>query len=69
MYKIIEVKIIVENKEYTSYGICYNDSVYINDISADKAAVEELVRRCNEEKLDPMHLNDVVEDFLTAGVI
>lgn len=69
MYKITEAKITVENKEYNSYGIYYNDSLYINDISVDKKAVEKLVRLCNEGELDPVHLYYVVEDFLAEGEI
>ena len=37
---------------------------YIPDISCNRAFVEELAHRCNEEQLSPMHLLDVVLDAL-----
>ena len=36
----------------------------VGDVTDDRAALEELVRKCNGLKLDPIHLWDVVEDFL-----
>ena len=38
---------------------------YIPDISCNRAFVEELAHRCNEEQLSPMHLLDVVLDALS----
>lgn len=35
-----------------------------NDLSEDKEAVLNLVRKCNELNLDVAHLEDVVVDFL-----
>ena len=36
---------------------------YVSNVSADREDVEALVRLCNKEKLDPIHLKDVVADF------
>ena len=36
----------------------------ISDVSADKSKVEELVDLCNKEQLEPVHIYDVIEDFL-----
>ncbi len=36
----------------------------VGDVTDDREALEELVRKCNELQLDPIHLEDVVEDFL-----
>ena len=36
---------------------------YVSNVSADREDVEELVQLCNKEKLDPIHLKDVVADF------
>ena len=58
----------------TSYGIAaYADSAEdgtatvvasVNDATADKQALSELVDRCNHLELSTVHLMDVVEDFL-----
>jgi len=57
-----------ESGLYRTYGIevCENgDPVEtIQDISLDRDAVAGLVHTCNRERLEPMHLRDVVEDFL-----
>lgn len=34
------------------------------DVTDDREALAELVRKCNELGLDPIHLGDVVEDFI-----
>ena len=54
----------------TGYGIAALDreSVTISaahDLSSNETEVAELVKMCNRLKLSPMHLQDVVEDFLT----
>ena len=36
----------------------------VGDVSGNKDEILELVRLCNECELDPMHLMDVVEDFI-----
>lgn len=38
----------------------------ISDICDDPARTERLVRLCNALKLAPVHLNDVVEDFVES---
>lgn len=65
MYKLTDKKIVVENQQYTVYGIKYNDTICIDDISTDKNKVEKLISDCNNHELDPIHLADIVEDFLS----
>ena len=38
----------------------------ISDISANIEAIERLVQYCNNLQLDPIHLQDVVTDFLAT---
>ena len=38
----------------------------MSDISMEKKAIEELVKYCNEQKLELMHFQDVIMDFLAA---
>lgn len=64
MYRVIEDKIIVEGIECCTYGIFYNDLFYVKDLSTDKDKVASLASLCNEGGLNPIHLNDIVEDFL-----
>lgn len=57
---------------YTAYGIVVcsmednerKEVLKISDVSADKSRVEELVDLCNKEQLEPVHIYDVIEDFL-----
>lgn len=68
MYKIIDKKISVEDITATTYGIEYTkDGVScakINDISLNKAKVEDLANTLNDNNLDPNQFFDVVEDIL-----
>lgn len=36
----------------------------VSDLSPDVQLVEGLVERCNSQELDPIHLKDIVTDFL-----
>ena len=40
--------------------------VRLHDITSDKDALTRLVLLCNRLQLSPIHLHDVVEDFLTS---
>lgn len=44
----------------TSSMLC----ISIKDISSDRAAVIRLAAQCQRLQLDPIHLLDVIEDFL-----
>ncbi len=51
-----------------SYGIAIcEDGIpieVISDISNDRGAIEELVKSCNDLRLSPYHIRDVIEDLL-----
>ena len=74
IYERIRGITVSEGKRYTTYGIAArlpHDSeqdgitiAAILDVSTDGEAVDALVARCNRLALSPVHLNDVVEDFL-----
>lgn len=64
MYKIAEDKIIMEDNEYITYGISYDDEFYVKDISLNKEEIVQLIQLCNDGNLHPIHLYDVVEDFI-----
>ncbi len=39
----------------------------ISDVSSDIEPVERLVKLCNDLQLDPVHLQDTVNDFLAVS--
>ena len=48
-----------------TYGIGCGECS-ITDVSCDEYAIRQLVSDCNRYRLDPVHLNDVVQDFINA---
>lgn len=56
----------------TSYGIsviqvCDGIAIVLQsviDVSSDRESIDLLVDTCNKLELDPIHLNDVVDDYL-----
>lgn len=67
-----ENKWCVNNGHYTSFGInaydfdkAQNPIQSISDIFLDCKSADRFVSTCNELELDIIHLNDVVEDFLS----
>ena len=72
-YALISEKLFSsELGRYRSFGIrafqkteCgWREVAFVSDVSTDRAAVEQLARRCTDGQLDPIHLLDVVEDAL-----
>lgn len=57
-----------EGEEYSAYGITVmsedGEIVSIPDVSTNYEDMRLLVETCTRECLDPIHLNDVIEDFL-----
>ncbi|MBQ2614738.1 MAG: hypothetical protein IJB80_05375 [Clostridia bacterium] len=72
-YQLIQGEYVVEDAvqvKYISYGIAAyegeTERARIEDVSLEKKEVEELVKICNDEELDLVHLRAVVEDFLAT---
>ena len=70
-YFLTEGEYIIDGNSHLGYGIrlvdksnLTSDGVTYNDISTNKERVGRLVFLCNELKLYPVHLKDVIEDFL-----
>lgn len=61
MYEMIEKK----KNDISVYGIKYGN-LQIDDISADKDKVEKFVDDINKYQLSPIHLGDVVDDFVES---
>lgn len=65
MYKLISKKYCIENISYIGYGIATsNGTLIIEDISTEKDKVEKLIVNCNDFDVSPIHLKDIVIDFL-----
>ena len=61
MYELTEQK----KNDISVYGVKYGD-LQIDDISADKDKVEKFVDEINKYQLSPIHLGDVIEDFVES---
>ncbi len=58
-----------DNNKHTVYGVDALDRFEnvlesVADIFFDKLKAEEFIKLCNEEKLELIHLEDVIEDAL-----
>ena len=63
-YTINESKVTNEENEIIlSYGISFGEK-QIKDISVNKTKIETLVSLCNQNNLSPIHIYDVIDDFL-----
>ena len=75
IYAVSEEKYALDEECRTSYGIvAYSNAdqdgtkiivASVRDITSDREALARLVNDCNRLKLSTVHLNDVVEDFLS----
>ena len=61
MYELTEQK----KNDISVYGIKYGN-LHIDDISADKDKVRKFVNDINKYQLSPIHLGDVVDDFVAS---
>lgn len=70
IYKLrTDIVLDEDNCEYTVYGITALDSyenvlMTVEDIFFDKQKAEEFVELCNQEKLELIHLQNVIEDVI-----
>lgn len=57
-----------EGEEYTAYGIKVlsgeEEIETISDVSANYEDIRLFCKACTEHELDPIHIYDVIEDFL-----
>lgn len=61
MYELTEQK----KNDISVYGVKYGD-LQIDDISADKDRVKKFIDDINKYQLSPIHLGDVVDDFVES---
>ena len=73
-YNILEEMISTDDVSRISYGIVVHTEteegktatilMSVRDITEDRSAIAELVSLCNRLELSPIHLLNVVDDFL-----
>lgn len=63
MYKICKSTKEIEGQIYTVFGI-EREGIRIDDVSSDRIRVIRLVELANALSLSPVHIKDVVIDFL-----
>ena len=69
-YKYTTLSVMFDN--VSTYGIgvtvSYDDCIIVTDsyidVSKNKYLIDNLVKLCNDLQLDPIHLDDVIDDFL-----
>ena len=73
MYRYVSFKEILYSEElgyYTAFGICaylYSTPIArISDVSLDAKAAQDLAYLLTAEQLDPIQLDDVIEDYLNT---
>ena len=75
-YRIIKQELYIGTDTRISYGIAaYNNAdesdtvsviASVSDITSNIQMLSELVILCNKLQLSPLHLYDVIEDFLES---
>lgn len=71
LYSIFEDEYFLEGETHIGFGICITSTsdnevvTKIEDVTASKYDIFALIQLCNELSLDPIHIYDVVEDFLS----
>lgn len=65
-YSLIKGTYLIEGEAHIGYGIGYteNSALSFENLALNPIPVAKLVKLCNELDLSPIHLKDVVEDFL-----
>ena len=70
-YQYVPVQETLTSDELGTY-VTYSVSVqtvseeiaFVRDVSTDFDEIVQLTERCTEQQLDPVHLDDLIEDFL-----
>ncbi len=69
-YEVTEGDFGLDGESYRSYGVAVmEDGVAlkrIDDVSLEKNDIVNLVNLCNELELSPVHIDDVIENFLAG---
>ena len=71
VYTLVESVFEAEGHTYKGYGICVrnketNEALTYHDVSVNKCEIERLAMLCNKLQLDPIHIEDVIDDLLAS---
>lgn len=62
-----------EGNRHVTYGLSVrtveDEIIYVSDVSTDFEELAKLADVCTEKGLEPIHLDDVIEDFLAEGCL
>lgn len=67
-YFLITGTYVVEESKHMGYGIGYRadkDILCFEDVTTNRNAIQHLIKQCNDLKLSPIHLADVIQDFIS----
>lgn len=73
--KFHECRWLPDVGEYDTYGICVFETGgthstpvdWVPDLSDDPELVESIVWECNSSQADPIHLREIIDDFLSGA--
>jgi hypothetical protein len=68
MYKVISSYVRIEGEDRLTFGLSYNDDVFVPDISTSKQNVDKLAELFNKEEVDVKTAEILIEDFLADGI-
>ena len=68
MSKVIKGYVRIEEHNYETFGLSYNDEVIAPNISISKQNVDKLAELFNKEEVDVKTAEILIEDFLTDGI-
>ena len=64
-YILTETTVNIDNtSEITTYGIALNHNSIYNDISPNKTFVMNIIEKCNNHNVSPVHIQDVIYDSI-----
>ncbi|GEM_PF-2923494 len=63
-YGVLSESKYVSGGYIKSYGIVTAENTLVRDITDDYGDICELVRRLNRYEVEPLHMYDVIDDFL-----
>lgn len=71
-YIVVPHHVKIENKKVKTYGIMVTNLFVpikvFKDISTDYKAIQNLVKRLNDGKVELIHVDDIIEDFYFDNV-
>ena len=66
-YRITHEKRCLDGKIYNAYGIAVQEIARIDDIAVSAETLRHLVELCSRLELSPLHLSEVIDDFILSA--